>query len=98
MNVIVSNHRYKLYNQGFKFIIEFRFKSSADAELFKQLSNYLTELHGPDKSSRLPQGQSWHIWEYNKHWRKEINNAAKRKRIYLENESDMSLIMLKVSQ
>ena len=94
MKFIQSNHRYKLYNQGFHYIIEFSLRGNKDAKLFSELVVALTEMYGEEKSLVEIPGKI-HMWKYNENWRREHNTYAKRKRIYLRNGTDMTMLMLK---
>jgi hypothetical protein len=95
MKFIESNHRYKLYNQGFGYIVSFSFRGTKDAALFASLCQSLAEMYGDEKELVMLEGGG-HCWKYNQNWRKEISSYAKRKRIYLRNGTDMTMLMLKV--
>lgn len=94
MKFIESNHRYKLYNSGVHYIVEFSLRGAKDAKLFSELVTALNEMYGDEKELvQIPGGA--HHWKYNENWRKELNTYAKRKRIYLRNGTDMTMLMLK---
>jgi len=95
MKYFQSNHRYKLYSQGFHHIAEFRWNNRNDRVLFLELKKIFTEQYGPDKDKEFLHNNLG-VWKYNNNWRAEHNTSAKRIRIYLKEESAMSLAMLKI--
>lgn len=72
--------------------MEFRWRNIDDNQLFIRITEELTEMHGPD---RIRDSNARKV-TFNENWRREVVRSAKRKRIYLRNESDASMIMLKV--
>lgn len=95
MKFFKSNHRYKLYKEGFHYIAEFNWRNHASRDMFFKLKKIFEEQYGPyrDKeflSNSLPR------WTYNEHWRAENSVGTRRTRIYLREESALSMALLKI--
>jgi len=91
-----SDGRYKYHNQGFHYIVDFRWGSLADRHLFVQLVKVFSEMYGPVKQ-KIMNENSYPVWKMNPDWRFENTKSAKRKRIYLKDESVLTVALLKVS-
>ena len=93
-----SDARYKLYSQGFHYIVEFRWHNQEDRVLFSNLITVFKEMYGPDKEKVLydEAGNFVPHWKINDTWRCEQNRSAKRRRIYLKEESILSLALLRI--
>lgn len=92
MEVIKSNGNYKLYYSGFHWIIECH-ENDKDAKEFYKLVRACEEMYG-EESSWVNKDRLGY-YTYNNNWRYDINKKLKRRRIYLKNESDVTLLMLK---
>ena len=92
MKVIKSDGRYNLFKQGFNTIMEFRMKVKDDRDLFFSCQKAVETIHGlragKDENNQL---------KWNEHYRTQAMSDHKRRRIYLKNESEVSLILLKAS-
>lgn len=97
MKHIKSNGRYKYYNLGFHHIVDFAWVSRTDRELFAKLASVFKDMYGPDKVKTYENDNAWGRWVWNEHWRLEQNANAKRRRIYLKEESGLILALLKVN-
>lgn len=97
-----SDGRYKYYNLGLHYIVEFRWAGLEDKQLFAKLRKVFEEMYGPDKEKVLyhktTNGEDYYFpqWKYNTEWRFEQNRSAKRRRIYLKEESVLSLALLRI--
>ena len=97
MKIFKSDYRYKLHNQGFHHIIQFGWHYRSETELFSKIIKELEEMYGPHTETvYLDNGYTHRRW--NDNWRCEQVRKVKRRRIYLKNEMDATLIMLKVQQ
>ena len=97
MRLFKSDYRYKLHNQGFHHIIQFRWHNGNDTHLYRKIVEQLVEQYGPqvqdEYDERYVVNRKW-----NENFRYEQNVKNKRRRIYLKNEVDATLILLKVQQ
>lgn len=93
MKVIKSNGNYKLFYRGFHWIIQCH-DSDKDAGNFYKLVNACKEMYGPE-SEWLPKPEPFGMYKHNDDWRYDINKKLKRRRLYLKNETDVTLLMLK---
>lgn len=94
-----SDGRYKYYSLGLHYIVEFRWAALEDRQLFSRLLRIFEELYGPDKEKIFQNEdgtQCFPYWKYNTDWRFEQNRSAKRRRIYLKEESALSLALLRI--
>jgi len=99
MNQFKSDGRYKYYSLGLHYIVEFRWHGTEDRELFRKLCKVFEEMYGPikERQTRTDSGDYFPHWTINKEWQYEQNKSAKRRRIYLKEESVLSLALLRVS-
>lgn len=95
MKQFKSDGRYKYYAQGFQHIVEFRWASLDDRQVFAKLLKVFEEMYGPVKEKVLKEN-SYPVWKLNSDWRFEQNRSAKRRRIYLKEESALTLALLRV--
>lgn len=93
-----SDKRYKYFNLGLHYIVEFRWAASEETILFNKLRRVFEEMYGPDKEKLMytDSGAYFPNWKYNTDWRFEQNRSAKRRRIYLKEESALSLALLRI--
>jgi hypothetical protein len=93
-----SDGRFKYYDKGLHYIVQFQWSSHADRQLFAKLIKYFDEQYGPhkEKLKYTDTGAYFPNWRYNQNWRCEQNANAKRRRIYLKDESMLSMALLKV--
>lgn len=95
MKIIKSNRNYKLYNSGFHWIIECN-DLHDDPAKFYQIVKACEQMYGPEREwKNSDRERFWSFMTYNHNWRYEIVKKSKRRRIYLKNETDISLLMLK---
>lgn len=94
MKVFKSDGRYKLHNYGYVYIADFRWKNRDDEESYRKIMKGLEEMHGP-QWEELPGGSFWSKKKRNEHYVLEVNKSAKRRRIYVKNESDITMALLK---
>ena len=94
MHVFKSDGRYKLHSQGFQYIMSFRWGGHDDPKLFIKCTTILEELYGPMKDSHWDDDGHYHH-NLNTVYRYEQVKKARRRRIYLKNESDVTLILLR---
>lgn len=92
MRAFKSDGRYNLHSQGFHHIVQFRWHSASETKLFNALTSELTETYGPLRSF----DQEKRVYHWNSTWRYEANRSAKRRRIYLKDESVLTLALLKI--
>lgn len=90
-----SDGRYKYHNQGFHYIVDFRWTSLEDQQLFRKLLKVFEELYGPVKE-KIVREDSYPVWKLNPDWRFEQVRSAKRRRIYLKEESVLSMALLRI--
>lgn len=90
-----SDGRYKYHNQGFHYIVDFRWTNTDDQQLFRKLLKIFEELYGPVKEKVIRE-DSYPVWKLNPDWRFEQVRSAKRRRIYLKEESVLSMALLRV--
>ena len=96
MKQFKSDRRYKYYNQGFQYIVEFRWANRDDQELFTKLQMVFADMYGKEKEKIYDVNPVLGRWIMNEHWRLEVNRSAKRRRIYLKDDSALSLALLRV--
>lgn len=95
MKIIKSNRNYKLYNSGFHWIIECDDNVNSPVK-FYEIVKACEQMYGPEREwKRQRDDKAWTIMVYNHNWRYDINKKLKRRRIYLKNETDITLLMLK---
>lgn len=92
MRVFKSDGRFKLHSRGFHYIVEFRWHARDDKKLYNDLFNEFTDMYGPTRYVDKEKGS----WIWNDNWRFEANAKAKRRRIYLKEETSLSMAFLKV--
>lgn len=90
-----SDGRYKFHNRGLHYIVEFRWAHQEDRQLFAKLIKIFEEMYGTHRERVLNDAGTYHIWKVNPDWQCEQNKSAKRRRIYLREESVLSLALLK---
>jgi hypothetical protein len=96
MKQFKSDGRYKYYGSGLHYIVEFRWANAEDKLLFVKLHKVFAELYGPEKEKVQREGYSYPVWQLNQEWRSEQNRNARRRRIYLKEESVLSLALLRI--
>lgn len=97
MNFFESNYRHKLHSAGFHYIAEFTWRNMRDTKRFSEMVTALKQIYGPAYTDAIDPDSGRMIRTWNENWRSESNTYARRKRIYLKHEADMSLIMLRIS-
>lgn len=92
MRIFKTDGRYKLHDRGFHHIVEFRWHGLEDKTLFQKLFTQFTEMYGPARYVDPERGLQ--VW--NDNWRFEQSRSAKRRRIYLKEDTGLSLALLKL--
>lgn len=95
MKAFKSDGRYKYHDKGLGYIVQFRWSEYTDRMRFSKMIDALRELYGPDKEKYTSEA-GYSLWKWNENWRCEQNREAKRRRIYLKDESVLSYILLQV--
>lgn len=95
MNIFKSNHRYKLYNQGFHYIVEFATKHSVDGENYRKIFHALQEMYGPVRVD-VDNGTTWPDYKLNDNWRTGYAEKQKRRRIYLKDPQVYTMALLRM--
>jgi len=93
-----SDGRYLYHDKGFHYIMQFAWSDVKDIELFQKLTARFKEIYGPEKENVPDQKWVTGRWQYNEFWRYERNMFAKRRRIYLKEESAVTLALLTLDQ
>jgi hypothetical protein len=94
MKIIKSDGRYKYFNAGYAYIADFIWRNREDEAAYKRIMDGLLEMHGP-QWEELPGGSFWKKKIRNEHYVLEVNRSAKRRRIYVKNESDITMALLR---
>ena len=99
MKQFKSDGRYNYYKQGLHYIVEFRWNNRDDSQLYIKLITYFKEVYGPDKEQvyvvdNVITGLG--RWIANENWRCEQRWKTKQRRIYLRDESALTLALLKI--
>lgn len=89
-----SDGRYLYHDRGLHYIIEFAWNSLADKKLFYKLKERFAEMYGPERTTVQDPNWTSGRWQYNEFWRQETNYKAYRRRIYLKEESAITLALL----
>ena len=98
MKYFKSDGRYVNHDKGFHFVIAFAWSDRKDIELFNKILSRLKEIYGPEKENVPDEKWVTGRWKYNDFWRYERNMFAKRRRIYLKEESAVTLVLLTLNQ
>jgi hypothetical protein len=96
MKLFKSDGRYKFHNLGLHYIVEFRWQNQDDRVQYSKLLKYFKDVYGPDKEKVYDINPGLGRWVANTNWRCEQNLAAKRRRIYLREESALTLALLSI--
>ena len=91
MRIIKSDRRHKLFNQGFTHILEFR--AFMEQSQFNSIASGLEKTYGPAETTDYR--NAWIHRTLNHNYRLELNRKTKRRRIYLRNEKDVTMFILK---
>lgn len=97
MKQFKSDGRYKYNSAGLQYIVDFRWGSASDMDMFNKLRHIFEEMYGPVKQKIVDDPNKFPYWKLNENWQYERNRNAKRKRIYLREESALSLALLRIS-
>lgn len=94
MKQFKSDGRYKFYSNGLHYIAEFGWVALEERRLFAAILKQLEAMHGP--VTYVVQNEGGYSYRrYNENYRSEQNRKAKRRRIYLRDESDLTLALLR---
>ena len=91
-----SDGRYKYHNRGLHYIVEFGWARIEERQQFAKLLKVFQEIYGPEKERIFDEVRGYPVWKMNDYWRSEQNSITKRRRIYLREESVLSLALLRV--
>ena len=92
MKVIKSDARYKFFNQGFKVILEFRIKVRQERDHYFKVYETVESIYGNFRTLNPETSK----YEINPNFRVNTMSDNKRRRIYLRDEAEVSLILLKI--
>ena len=100
MKIINSDKRYKHFMQGYTVIAQFAWASLEDKAKFLSIVTGLKEMHGEqfleiENNSNEKPYSIWSRRVRNPNYIIEQNKSAKRRRIYLKNETDITMALLK---
>lgn len=94
MKVIKSDGRYNFYRLGFTVIMEYQVKRSAvEQKAYRDAVKVLDTRYGPIRN-QVP-GQHFK-YTMNENYRVQLMSDGKRRRIYLRDEAEVTLILLMV--
>lgn len=94
MKAFKSDRRYKYFGHGFQHIVEFRWSSLEDSKIWSRLCTVLAEIHGPH-IERYFDKDGWPRSKHNENYLLEQVRKRRRRRIYLKDESTLTLALLK---
>lgn len=93
MKVIKSDGRYNYHNLGFTTIMEFRIKANSTERMnYIAVEKALVKMYGP-WNVEVGNNKS----KSNENYRTQLMSDRKRRRVYLKNESDVSMLLLLTS-
>lgn len=95
MKQFKSDGRFKFHDKGLCYIVEFGWANLSDRALFSRLIAFFKEMYGPEKEKKYREN-GYAYWTMNENWRCEQNRSARRRRIYLKDESVLTIALLKV--
>lgn len=93
MKVIKSDGRYNFHREGFTTIIQFNMRIRPQRDQFFQLQSAVRELYGEPRFIDSDTGR----WKTNENYRTQMMSDRKHRRIYLRSESEVTILLLKVS-
>ncbi len=97
MKQFKSDGRYKYNSAGLQYIVDFRWASASDMDMFNKLRRIFEDMYGPTRERIVDPTTGQYRWVTNINWQQERNRNAKRKRIYLREESALSLALLRIN-
>ena len=93
MKVIKSDGRYNYHRDGFTTILQFNMKIRVQRDEFIRLQTAVKELYGEPRFIDAETGR----WKTNANYRTQLMSDRKNRRIYLRDEAEVTLLMLKAS-
>mgnify|MGYP003351159885 FL=1 len=95
MKVIKSDGRYKFFNQGFNVILEFSLRDREESRQYATIFGLIEEMFGLHRQF----DQKTSLYKFNENYRVATTSTKRsgKRRIYLKNETEVSLILLKVN-
>lgn len=93
MKVIKSDGRYNYHKDGFTTILQFNMKIRTQRDHFFQMNTAVKELYGESRFIDPGTGR----WRSNENYRTQLMSDRKNRRIYLRDEQEVTLLMLKAS-
>jgi hypothetical protein len=97
MRQFKSDGRYKYHSLGFHYIVEFGWVNREDRVLFVDLMHQFEDMYGKHIHQEI-NADGWPVKTFNEHYRLEQSNKARRRRIYLREESALTLALLRISK
>lgn len=94
MRSFKSDGRYKYNNMGYTYIVQFGWANLQDKSLWSKLVKAFEEMHGPH-IERYHDANGWPRSKKNEHYVLEQNRSQRRRRIYLKDEADLTIALLK---
>jgi hypothetical protein len=95
MRIFKSDGRYKHHHRGLTYIAQFGWANPEDRKLYFHLIETLEAMYGPHIEIKHDPSRNSHYHRRNENWDCEQNKNARRRRIYVRNESDITLLILK---
>jgi hypothetical protein len=80
----------------FGHFVEFPYHSKGMTE-HRRWVKHFEERYGPSSECKLLEGRTFSTWIYNSDWREEHNAKAKRLRVYIKNEKDLTWAQLSLA-
>jgi len=97
MRQFKSDGRYKYHNLGYHYIVEFGWVNREDRVLFVDLMHQFEDIYGKHIHQEI-NTDGWPVKMFNEHYRIEQSIKARRRRIYLREESALTMALLRISK
>jgi len=97
MRQFKSDGRYKYHSLGFHYIVEFGWVNREDRVLFVDLMHQFEDMYGKHIHQKI-NADGWPVKTFNEHYRLEQSIKARRRRIYLREESALTMALLRISE
>jgi len=96
MRQFKSDGRYKYYGLGYHYIVDFRWQHRDDRLLFVKLISQFKEMYGESMHQEI-NANGWPVKKFNEHYLIEQSIKDRRRRIYLKEESALTMALLQIS-
>ena len=93
MKVIKSDGRYNYHREGFTTILQFNMRIRPQRDKFFELQSAVRQMYGEPRFVDAGTGR----WKTNENYRTQLMSDRKHRRIYLRSESEVTMLLLKVS-